>query len=191
MRVRLLPEAPSHARSSAERALPCDGRGRWFDSSRAYHLADVAHREEHRSATPERPVRSGPSALEDIGPWCKREHCEFQPRRSGFESWRACSSDVVAGRSGSVISGQSGLRAVRFDSAFPTAPHDRDIFICCGPERFRLSTPNRQVAGSSPARSTCAPVAQWVEQFRAVPPRPQQQYSQPRAGVVRLPPGLG
>src|SRR5262249_8022821 len=24
---------------------------------------------------------------------------------------------------------------------------------CCGPERFRLSTPNRQVAGSSPARS--------------------------------------
>jgi hypothetical protein len=32
----------------------------------------------------------------------------------------------VAGRSGSVIYGQSGLRAVRFDSAHPTALHDRD-----------------------------------------------------------------
>ena len=44
------------------RALSCDGRGRWFDSSRAYHCADVAQTEEHRSATPGRPVRSGSSA---------------------------------------------------------------------------------------------------------------------------------
>jgi hypothetical protein len=28
------------------------------------------------------------------------------------------------------------------------------VYTCCGPERFRLSTRNRQVAGSSPARST-------------------------------------
>src|SRR5205814_8294549 len=52
----------SYARSSAERALSCDGRGRWFDSSRAYHFADVAQTEEHRAATPGRPVRSGSSA---------------------------------------------------------------------------------------------------------------------------------
>jgi hypothetical protein len=58
----------TNARSSAERALLCDGRGRWFDSSRAYHFADGAQSEEHRSATPARPVRAGLSALE--GPWC-------------------------------------------------------------------------------------------------------------------------
>jgi hypothetical protein len=27
-----------------------------------------------------------------VGPWCKRQHGELQPRRSGFESWRACAS---------------------------------------------------------------------------------------------------
>ena len=50
-----------HARSSEDRALPCDGGGRWFESSRAFH-ADVAQREEHRAANPGRPVRSGSSA---------------------------------------------------------------------------------------------------------------------------------
>ncbi len=98
------------ARSSAERALLCDSRGRWFDSSRAFHLADVAQPEEHRSATPERPVRSGSSAL--VGLWCKRKHGELQPRRSGFDSWQVCFSMFVAGRSGSVISlGMRGFRA--------------------------------------------------------------------------------
>jgi hypothetical protein len=38
-----------------------------FDSSRAYHFADVAQREEHRSATPGRPVRSGSSASQARG----------------------------------------------------------------------------------------------------------------------------
>ena len=33
---------------------------------------------------------------------------------------------IVAGRSGSVISWRSGPRGLRFDSAHPTAPHDRD-----------------------------------------------------------------
>ena len=37
------------------------------------------------------------------GLWCKREHDELQPRRSGFETWQACSNSIVAGRSGSVI----------------------------------------------------------------------------------------
>ncbi len=36
---------------------------------------------------------------------------------------------------------------------------------CCGPATSPLSTPNRQVAGSSPARSIRAPVAQLEEQF--------------------------
>jgi hypothetical protein len=155
VRVRLLPEAPPYARSSAERALSCDGRGRWFESSRAYHFADVAQREEHRSATPERPVRSGSSAL--VGLWCKRKHGELQPRRSGFDSWQACFSMFVAGRSGSVISlGMRGFRAcgstpaLRPHSTTATFPFDK---TCCGPERIRLSPPKRQVAGSSPARS--------------------------------------
>ena len=43
----------------------------------------------------------------------------------------------------------------------PTAPHDRDVLPCCGPDGVRLSTPNRQVAGSNPARAYHAPVAQW------------------------------
>jgi hypothetical protein len=43
---------------------------------------------------------------------------------------------------------------LRFDSA--TRPHTTTATkICCGPERVRLSTPNRTVAGSSPARSFC------------------------------------
>lgn len=88
----------ANARSSAERALLCDGRGRWFDSSRAYQFADVAQTEEHRSATPARPVRSGSSALE--GAWCNGKHGELQPRWSGFDPWRACFTKTVAGRSG-------------------------------------------------------------------------------------------
>ena len=50
--------------------------------------ADVAQSEEHRGATPGRPVRSGSSALEGL--WCKRQHGELQPRWSGFDPWRAC-----------------------------------------------------------------------------------------------------
>ena len=48
------------------RALPCEGRGRWFDPSRAY-CADVAQKEERQSATLERPVRSGLSASQTCG----------------------------------------------------------------------------------------------------------------------------
>ena len=50
------------------RALPCEGRGRWFDSSRAYPRGRSSSGQEHRSATSERPVRAGPSALVDS--WC-------------------------------------------------------------------------------------------------------------------------
>jgi hypothetical protein len=60
-----------------------------------------------------------------------------------------------------------GAVAVRL--RIPTAPHDRDITRCCGPERFRLSTPNRQA--------------------RSVVSRPQQIFfttSRLRAGVGRF-----
>jgi hypothetical protein len=52
----------------------------------------------------------------------------------------------------------------------------------------RLSTPNRQDAGSSPARSIRAPVAQLAEQCRPVSPRPQQNtlIRRLRAGEVRF-----
>src|SRR5215211_5075752 len=62
----------SYARSSAERALFCDGRGRWFESSRAY-LADVAQRKS--TGAPLRgglfdPGRPLPVVPDSSGPWC-------------------------------------------------------------------------------------------------------------------------
>ena len=121
MWVRLLPEALSYLVAQSERNLrkqipfahrPLKLRG--SDSGLAQRTrpalveartldadADVAQTEEHRSATPGRPVRSGSSALEGL--WCKRQHGELQPRRSGFDPWQACLLTIVAGRSGSVI----------------------------------------------------------------------------------------
>ena len=93
-------------------------------------------------------------AVRFTGLWCNRQHGELQPRRSGFESWRACcarSSRAGAAR----LSGESVHRWCRCGSTPQSRPHphDRDVALCCGPERFRLSTPNRQVAGSTPAWS--------------------------------------
>ena len=53
---------------------------------------------------------------------------------------------------------------LRFKSAPDRIPRPRQN-LCCGPATLPLSTPNRQVAGSNPARSIRAPVAQWSEQF--------------------------
>jgi hypothetical protein len=92
----------AYARSSVDRALPCDGSGRWFDSSRAYHFADVAQREEHRSATPGRPVRSGSSAPQARGVRAARRAPTSQVRVRILAGLLARS--LVAGRSGSVIS---------------------------------------------------------------------------------------
>jgi hypothetical protein len=123
------------------RALLCDGRGRWFDSSRAYHFADVAQTEEHRASTPERPVRFGSSALE--GPWCKREHGELQPRWSGFDPLAGLLEQDSSRAEAVRLSGRSGSTPQR------TAPARPRRLSCCGPEGFRLS-----VAGSNPVRST-------------------------------------
>ena len=63
---------------------------------------------------------------------------------------------------------------MRFDSA--TRPHPTTATYTPAAGRngsgYRLA--NRQVAGSSPARSTSCSGSSVAEQFRAVPPRPQQ-----------------
>ena len=137
--------------------------------------ADVAQTEEHRSATPGRPVRSGSSASKACG--------VTAARRAPTSLVRV---RILAGllhhdrrgpeRLGYLVRAVARSAPLRFDSASRPHPTTATYFTCCGPERFRLSTPNRQVAGSSPARSTRAPVAQLVEQFRAVTPRPQQSH---------------
>jgi hypothetical protein len=128
--------------------------------------ADVAQSGERRSATPERPVRSGSSAFASL--WCNRKHRELQPRGSGFESWRACLYE----RSSRAEATRLPLAAVAERSApcgstpLPErTPRPRRSFFCCGPETLPLSTPNRQVAGSSPARSAPCSGSSVVEQF--------------------------
>jgi hypothetical protein len=53
---------------------------------------------------PERHSREARSirVVRFLGPWCKRKHGELQPRRSGFETWRAC-VHVVTSPSGAVV----------------------------------------------------------------------------------------
>jgi hypothetical protein len=137
----------SCARGSRDRALPCDGRGCWFESSRAFH-ADVAQTAEHRVASPERPVRSGSSAL--TGPWCNGSTTSSNlvgpgsnpggparrgPKRIGYLGTARSHCDHRAVQ-------------VRARPQHTTATTRR----CCGPERHRFSTSDRQVAGSNPAR---------------------------------------
>jgi hypothetical protein len=88
----------TRARSSAERALLCDGRGRWFESSRAYR----------------------PSSQEARG--VNGKHSELQPRWSGFDPWRACSNHDRRGPEwlGYLVRACT-LVPLRFDSA--SRPH--------------------------------------------------------------------
>jgi hypothetical protein len=137
----------SYARSSVDRALLCDGRGRWFDSSRACYFADVAQREERRSATPERPVRSGSSALTSTnrGLWCN----------GSMASSNLAGPGSTPGRPAAVTCRGPACSGYRASSG--STPHTGYIprprrNLCCGPERIRLSTRNR---------------------LRAVPTRPQ------------------
>jgi hypothetical protein len=150
------------------KALLCDGRGRRFESGRAFHLADVAQfgRASERHSGDARSIR----VVRFRGTWCNWK--AHRAPTSGVQV-RILASLFVAGRSGWVISPVERAQALRFDSA-PQSHPTTATSACCGPERFRLSTPNRQVAGSSPARSVRAPVAQLEEQFRTVTTRPQQ-----------------
>src|SRR5207248_7067664 len=89
VRVQLLPEAPvrTPVAQRRERCLRVTGADAGFDSSRAYHFADVAQTEEHRGATPGRPVRSGSSASQARGVTGARRAPTSSVR---FETWRAC-----------------------------------------------------------------------------------------------------
>ena len=119
-------------------------------------IADVAHREERRSATPKRPVRSGPSASEARG--VTGEHAGLQTRKSRFESWRACSSRAGAARLSQV---RAALEAVRFDSAIPTALHDRDVGPAAGRNGSGYRIRAKRRGFESRPEHLGAPVAHW------------------------------
>jgi hypothetical protein len=182
----------TYARSSADRALLCEGRGRWFESSRAY-LRTWLRRMSTGAPPRPGPFDSGrplsrlrqPSQARGVTGACRAPTSAIRvqilagllfstPRRSSRAEVVRLSGRTAAGHACAGAGSNPAPHAfVRVGSGLH--PHDRDVYSsCCGPERFRLSTPNRQVAGSSPARSTRAPVAQLAEQFRAVQPRPQQ-----------------
>jgi hypothetical protein len=128
-----------YARSSVDRALLCDGRGRWFESGRAYHV-DVAQAAEHRSATPGMPVRLGSSALSQA--------CGVTA------AWRAPTSPVrvqllvglltrIAFRRGpeavGYLMGERPSRPCGFDTAIRSRQHDRDKSPAAGRSSVRLS----------------------------------------------------
>ena len=173
MRVRLLPGAPSDARSSEDRALLCDGRGRWFDSSRAY-FADVAQWE-----APERQSGEARSTrvVRFVNPWCNGS---------------TTSSNLVG--PGSNPGGFASARSSRAEAARPRPRRHSLLRAGTAPvidsyiERSRVRVPPGALV---------APVAQLVEHFRAVQPRLQQLHSglhtttavdpsRLRAGVGRL-----
>lgn len=83
------------------RALLCDGRGRWFDSSRAYQ-ADVAQPAERRDATPE-VARSIRAVRFFVGLWCNSSMTSSNLVGPGANPGGPASFVIVAGRSGSVI----------------------------------------------------------------------------------------
>ncbi len=137
--------------------------------------ADVAQTEEHRVASPGRPVRSGSSALE--GPWCNGEHAELQPRWSGFDSWWACLQQDRRGpeRLGYLLG--RGRKARRFEPADPNrTPRPRRTPSAAGRNGTVIDYASTgRGFESRPGRH--APVAQLVEQFRAVTTRPRQHLS--------------
>ena len=124
--------------------------------------ADVAQWGEHRASNPERPVRAGSSALE--GPWCKREHGELQPRRSGFESWRACLERSSRAGAARLSMGRAAL------GPCGSTPHIRPQLTTA----TCVSAAGRNGSGYRsrvriPSGALRAPVAQWVERpVRAV-----------------------
>ena len=103
--------------------------------------ADVAQREEHRVASPERPVRDGSSALEDS--WCNGSTPSSNLGGPGSIPGESAARRRGPERLGYLI-GRSGpgspVVAVRLRD--PTAHHDRDE---------RLATPHARPAGRSGA----------------------------------------
>jgi hypothetical protein len=137
VRVQLLPEASSRGRSSVGRA---PGR------------------------QPGRPVRSGSSASQVRG--VTGSTASSNLAGPGFDPWRTCLKFVKSSRAGAarLSPGKGGPRLAPGrcgSNPLPDRTPRPRRTNCCGPERVRLSTPNRTVAGSTPARSSRAPVAQW------------------------------
>ena len=105
-------------------------------------------------------VGSIPSALSPSWwPWCRRRTSRLSASRYRFGIRQSPLASVVSTAARALCTAEVRVRFLRrLLHAF--------ISIRCGPERLRLSTPDRQVAGSIPARSRFrAPVAQWQEQL--------------------------
>ncbi len=58
----------------------------------------VGERPPRRFREPETAGSTPAGRTRRTSPWCNRQHGELQPRRSGFESWRVCSSTRDNGR---------------------------------------------------------------------------------------------
>jgi hypothetical protein len=89
--------------------------------------------------------------------------------------WRACFTDSWCNRS----MASSNLAGPGANPGEPAGP-------CCGPETLPLSTPNRQDAGSNPARSIPCSGSSVAEQFGRR--TTTAAHRPPRAGEDRLPP---
>ena len=115
----------SHARSSADRALPCEGRGRWFDPAGRTRGCSSAGRAPGRH--PERPVRAGSSA--STSPWCNGSTASSNLAGPGSNPGGFASSNDRRGpeRLGYLGERPSGLR---FESAHPSrTPRPRRLIL--------------------------------------------------------------
>jgi hypothetical protein len=78
---------------------------------------------------------------------CNREHGELQPRGSELNPWQAC-FNLRSSPSTRRGPGWSGYPAPSGSTPHPGCIHmTATTFTCCGPERFRLSTHNREFRG--------------------------------------------
>ena len=109
-----------------------------------------------------------------VGPWCRRQHGELQPRRSGFEPWRACcarSSRAGAAR----LPGVNGAHVRRRGSnpqcrpRTTTATYSTRLRAGVGRLPGRAPGQTRRSARSSRARS----FGSVAQSFRSAMPRPQ------------------
>ena len=128
--------------------------------------ADVAHPEEHRVASPERPVRDGSSALEDS--WCNGSTPSSNLGGPGsIPGESAARPRRGPERVGYLMERRAQALAVRRRGPDRT-PRPRHSKAAAGPDGFRLSTNASTGRGfESRPEPERAPVAQLVEQFRA------------------------
>jgi hypothetical protein len=167
------PAEGSHARSSEERAPSCDGGGRWFESSRAYSREargrSSAGRASERHSEEARSIR----AVRFTSPWCNGSTPSSNLDGPGSNPGGLAETDSESSRAEAVrLSGKGGdpaersstpARTATCGSGCTTRPRRHDLLRAGA---VPVIDPHRQVAGSSPARSIRAPVAQLAERFR-------------------------